>query len=387
MHPLESLELNSPEFAAARHEAWNQLRRDFGPLAPVKIGGEAAAVVLGHKLARSILDDHGRFLAQPSDPSRPVRMCPSSARFQDLVGDGYARYRPMMSGVDQNMVRRRTITLAENLIGGFAGTGSADLLGEYAVPLTCRVIGQLLGVNDVLIDRATEQVIAMRATEDISRADNAAQGLIMVMAEAVSARRTHLGADLVSWLCTESGDDDEVARRAARIFQAAAEPTWNLLSMALLRLATDPGFGGTVGGQLSYPDAIDEVLYRDPPLDTLVTYPRVAQAIEGMWLPAGQPLAVSLSAANNDPEIHGDDQYLTGNRAHLAWGSGQRSCPAKELALIIVTNALERLVDAIPDITLTVPADDLGWRTGSAHRALTTLPVAFEPMPPLTSRY
>jgi cytochrome P450 len=91
---------------------------------------------------------------------------------------------------------------------------------------------------------------------------------------------------------------------------------------------------------------------------------------------------VSMAACNNDPAISaGHDRR--GNRAHLAWGAGPHACPAQPLAYNIAQDAIDQLLDALPDTRLAVPAGELTWRTGPFHRALAALPVAFPVSEPL----
>lgn len=48
---------------------------------------------------------------------------------------------------------------------------------------------------------------------------------------------------------------------------------------------------------------------------------------------------------------------------------------------MIATTAIERLLNALPDLTLAVPREELQWRPGPFHRALVTLPATFSPSP------
>jgi cytochrome P450 len=105
--------------------------------------------------------------------------------------------------------------------------------------------------------------------------------------------------------------------------------------------------------------------------------------IDGVWLPANQPVLISLAACNNDPKIRGEAASSIGNRSHLAWSTGPHACPAKSVAYLTVQNAIDQLFDALPEIQLAVPAAQLEWRPGPFHRALTSLPVVFPKSPPL----
>ncbi|GGL32789.1 hypothetical protein GCM10011588_54530 [Nocardia jinanensis] len=110
------------------------------------------------------------------------------------------------------------------------------------------------------------------------------------------------------------------------------------------------------------------------------TYPRTPVLIGDTWLPAHQPVLISLAAANTDPGTVGGD--ATGNRSHLAWSAGRHACPARTIAYLIVQDAIDQLLDALPDMRLAVASTDLMWRPGPFHRALFSLPVTF-PLSPV----
>lgn len=88
-----------------------------------------------------------------------------------------------------------------------------------------------------------------------------------------------------------------------------------------------------------------------------------------------------MAACNNDPAIRAEDNR--GNRAHLAWGIGPHACPAQTLGTLIAQNAIDQLLDAIPELHLDHTGGELRWRPGPFHRSLTALPVTFTPTSPL----
>ncbi|GAB2707713.1 hypothetical protein GCM10027089_33410 [Nocardia thraciensis] len=53
------------------------------------------------------------------------------------------------------------------------------------------------------------------------------------------------------------------------------------------------------------------------------------------------------------------------------------------VAYMIAQDAIDQLLDALPDLSLAVDAAELTWRPGPFHRALTGLPVRFPKSPPL----
>lgn len=89
------------------------------------------------------------------------------------------------------------------------------------------------------------------------------------------------------------------------------------------------------------------------------------------------------AACNNDQAIRSGD--FTGNRSHLAWRIGPHACPARSPTYVVVEAAIDLLLDALPELELAVPAEELVWRPEPFHRALAALPVVFPPSPPLNA--
>jgi cytochrome P450 len=168
----------------------------------------------------------------------------------------------------------------------------------------------------------------------------------------------------------------------AVLYGGGIEPQQNLIANTVLLMLTDDRFAGEVlGGSLSTRDALDEVLFDDPPMANFcITYPRQPILVDDVWLPANQPVVVSMAGCNNDPVINAGEHR--GNRAHLAWGAGPHACPARSAAYLVAQEAIDQLLDMLPELRLASPAEELTWRRGPFHRALTALPVVFPPSPP-----
>lgn len=364
----EPARLHSAEFAADPHRACRELRAEYGPFVPVEISdGVRATLVVGYREALQILTDEARFPAEPAGH-----------------GDRYTAYAECLARIDLFALRRAVEQTAVPLINRFCRVGEAELLGDYAIPLTVDVVGLVLGLSPHDGEAAHTAMTQLRDATDTTTAARAWHRLTAVFADTLGAKREQPEDDLISWLIDSSPDldDAELIRRITEVYLAATEPTWNLIANTLLLMTTDEGFrGGLLGGALTVRDAVDEVLFTDPPLaNHCMRYPRQPQIIGDTFLPEQQPVLIGLAACNNDPAVTGD---RTGNRSHLAWGAGPRACPAVPVATMIAHEALELLLDAIPEIRRAVPLAEIGWRPGGRHRAPTALPVTFPPCSPL----
>ncbi|MEU1520848.1 cytochrome P450 [Nocardia rhamnosiphila] len=386
--------LYTPEFAADPHRAYREMRAAYGDLAPIELApGVPATLVLGYETAVRILHDIEHFPTDPrlwqqtvpaDSPVLPMMRWYPAARYSS--GAEHQRYRQAskaaIDAVDGHAMHSIVEQLAVPLINGFCGTGSADLVADYARPLVVAVLNRIMGCPADIGARVT---VGMAARFDTVGAADGTVRLRRALAELTELKRDRLGDDATSRLLAHPHalDDVEVLAQLMSFYGAGGEAQPNLITNALLLMMTDERFGGgLIGGSLATRDALDEVLFHDPPMANFcTTYPRTPVLIGDTWLPAHQPVLISLAAANTGPAIA--DRDHTGNRSHLAWSTGPHACPARTLAYLIVQDAIDQLLDAIPDMTLAVPAGELVWRPGPFHRALAALPVTFRPGPPI----
>ena len=385
--------LDTPSFAADPHRAYKEMRR-HGPLVPVELcPGVPATLVIGYQVAMQILNDEPHF---PADPRRWEKNAPSDSPMLPMLG--YRQNALRTAGVEHERYRRTIIAAldtvdlhkvhdtvaraADALINDFCERGTADLRTDYAYPLTFRVLSELMGFPEDAAAAAYEGMAAM--LEGVG-AEEGQQRFVEALIGVVQQKQAEPGDDLTSELLKHPDGLDamEMVNQAALLFSMGTEPTCNLILNALLLLMTDDQYGGELlSGAISTRDAIDEVLFEDPPLaNWCVSYPRQPQLVGDTWLPADQPVVVSLAACNNDPTVVGGDRK--GNRSHLAWGGGPHGCPAQTLAQTIASQGIDLLLDALPEIHPQISAQQLPWRQGQFHRALAALPVRFPACPPM----
>ncbi|WP_306307267.1 cytochrome P450 [Nocardia higoensis] len=372
------------------------MRERFGSLVPVELApGIPATLVIGYRTALKILHDPEHFPADPRDWQRDIPpQCPVLPMMQwrpnalRSSGIEHARYRPATVAALDRVNLHATHDVVEQVAGEcvnrFCDRGRADLIDDFAAPLVFDVISELLGC-DPDIGRQTAAGIAMMF--DTTDAAEGNRLLVEALAELVARKRARPGRDITSWLLAHPAglDDEEVVHQLVTIHAATSEPLTNLIANTLLLMMTRPDFGSEVsGGAVSTRDALEHVLFYDPPLANFcMSYPRQPQLIDNaVWVPAHQPVVISLAACNNDPAVVGGD--IRHNGSHLALGAGPHMCPAARLTHLIAQDAIDQFLDALPEIELAVPRERLRWRPGPFHRALAALPVVFAPVPPLT---
>ncbi len=174
--------------------------------------------------------------------------------------------------------------------------------------------------------------------------------------------------------------DEELRQTVLVLMGGGSEPTADLIANALYRMLSDDGLGGGLSsGVVRVDDAVDEVLWVDPPMANYSTfYPREAVALAGVLLPADQPVVISMAAANTDPSLN--PAHRTGNRSHLAFSAGPHACPAPDLARLLGATAVERVLDRLPGLGLDGGAGPVRWRESPFSRGLLALPARFTPV-------
>ncbi|NUS91820.1 MAG: cytochrome P450 [Nocardia sp.] len=388
--------LYTKEFAADPQRVYLELRKRYGSLAPVEIApGVPATLVVTYEAAKRILHDPEHFPADPrmweanvplDCPVRPMlQWRPNALRNS---GSAHARLRSAntfaINGIDLHGAQALVEKVAVPLINTFCTTGQADLLEQFVHPLVFEVLNTLVGCSADIGARVAQGMAAVFDTSADAEEGNTI--LESALHEQTAHRVAEPGNDITTRMIAHSADltEEEVIHQLVVIYGAGIEPTVNLILNTLRLMLTDDRFGGEmVGGSLSTVDALEELLFTDPPLANFCfSYPRQPILIDGVWLPAHQPVLISMSACNNDPAVRTGD--FTANRSHLAWGAGPHACPAKDISSTIARVAIDQLLDGLPDIQLAVPVGDLQWRPGPYHRALASLPVTFAPAPPMT---
>ncbi|MBU3067063.1 cytochrome P450 [Nocardia sp. NEAU-G5] len=390
----ERVPIYSPAFSAAPHALFEELRARYGSLVPIDLApGVPATLVIDYRTAVQILHDPNHF---PADPRTWQRDIPADCPILPILGyrpnalrsTGYehSRYRVVntdsIDAIDLHALHGAVERVAVSLINTFCETGSADLVGQYAFPLAFEIVNVMLGCPPEIGHRIAAATAAILEGVD---AEAGNKMLYAAVGELVAHRRAHPGDDITSRVIQHHAAlaESEIIEQVLVLYGGGTEPLGNLIAKTMLLLLIDDHIGGPVlGGSMSTRDAVDEVLFNDPPFTNFcISYPRQPILIDGVLLPAHQPIVISLLACNADPVLGSGDR--TGNRSHLAWGAGPHSCPARRPAYLVAQDAVDQLLDILPEMRLAIAPDELVWRPGPFHRALSALPVTFPATRPI----
>ncbi len=290
-------------------------------------------------------------------------------------------------------LRPRVTELADELLDGIAGTGSADLVRAYAYPLTAGVVAEMLGVpkedRDLFkdwSDAITALVFAGLGSPE--RYDRAVIGMLELrdyLTELAAHVADHPRDDLLTALvqARDSGDTlshDEVVATGVLLLFAGHETTTNLIGNGLLALLRHPAQRALLeAGEVPIGGAIEEFLRYDGPAKTVVRLTATDVELRGHTLVAGSRIFLCPPGANRDPTVFPDPGRLDVTRTdnqHVGFGFGLHYCLGAPLARLEGAVAVPRALQRLTDLRLD-PDVGLAWQPVLLSRGLTALPVRF----------
>jgi cytochrome P450 len=307
---------------------------------------------------------------------------PDHTRLRKLVTKAFTARR-----IDGLRPRIEAITdeLLDELAAG-AGHGPVDLIDTFAFPLPITVISELLGVppDDRDDFRAWSTTIVSDGPDDEMQTASAA--MATYLSGLLAAKRADPGDDLLTALIQARDDEDrldehELVSMAFLLLVAGHETTVNLIGNGVLALLRRPDQLSRLRADPSLiPGAVEELLRYDGPVN-LATMRFTTEPVvlgDGVRIPAGEFVLVSLASADHDPSRFADPDRLDVTRpvgGHLAFGHGIHYCLGAPLARLEGEIAFTCLLDRFPHLRLAGTPTDLRWRHSSLIRGLERLPV------------
>ncbi|WP_433180229.1 cytochrome P450 [Actinoallomurus sp. CA-150999] len=389
--------LYGPEFQRKSADLYAEMRRAHGPVAPVLLDGDVPAwLVLGYREVQYVTGnpqifgrDSRRWNAWDRVPAdwpllpligyQPTMMFTEGAEHERRSGALDAA----LADVDQFTLRTEAQQVADRLIDAFAGSGEADLIAQYADGVPLPVVARMIGVPEA---ETADLVREVYTTHAAGEGANEAYGRVREKVQRlVRFRRENPASDVTSRLLAHPAGltDEEIAEDLLHLMNAGQLPTAYWIGNTLRLLLTDDRFGTTLfGGRRSVGQALNEVLWEDTPTQNFPgRFAACDVQLGGRQLRKGDLLILGLAAANHDPLVRMDPLTSIGNQAYMSFSHGSHRCPyaAQQIAEVIAEAAIEVLLDRLPDVFLTVPADALTWRPSPLFRGLSALPARFTP--------
>ncbi|EFH79987.1 cytochrome P450 family protein [Ktedonobacter racemifer] len=289
--------------------------------------------------------------------------------------------------------RERIQVLANELIDAIERQEDRefDLIDAFAFPLPIVVITEMLGVptedrarfrewSNALLDATGKPEAILGTREKII-------AFTMYLRHLIETKRQQLGDDLIGRLLVAEANGDtlnetELISMIFLLLIAGHETTVNLIGNGMLALLQYPEQKQLLQeNPLLIKNAIEEFLRFHSPV-AISTRRWVGEDLEfgGKQMRRGDPVLVSLAAANHDPEAFAQPDELDITRQenrHLAFGMGIHYCLGAPLARLEGQIAIRTLLQRLPNMRLAVPAEELVWRPSMLLLGVSKLPVAF----------
>ncbi len=301
----------------------------------------------------------------PPNPVEPPSMLvidpPEHTRMRKPVSSAFT---PRAIG----RLRDRVETVTAELLEALPANGSADLVESYAAQVPIAIISEMLGFPDrdreMFLrwgDRMTPLLDLGISWRAHNRAMDATHFMNRYLIDHIEHLRRTPGDDILSTLVTAGElDTEELIATASLLMGAGFETTVNLISNGVAQLLAHPGQLARLREEPElWPNAIEEVLRFDPPVQTTARNTLEDLELEGVPLRAGATIVLSLAGANRDPAVFEDPARFDVTRAdakdHLTFSSGIHVCLGASLARMEATHALRGLFERFPDLRLDGP--------------------------------
>ena len=255
--------------------------------------------------------------------------------------------------------------ICDQLIAALPPKG-CDLIPAFCTALPVRIIARLLGVPaDICGDllRWSNAMVAMYQAGRTHRteltANAAAAQFTAFLSDYIDVKRHAPQDDLISHLLLAEEDGqklsrDELIGTCILLLNAGHEATVHTMGNAIKTLLEHQTPPRALSDQ-NIAATVEEVLRFDPPLHMFTRYSYEDTHIGAHTIQSGQQVALMLGAAGRDPALCKNANAFDPFRApvaHAAFGGGLHFCVGAPLARLELQIGLQRLFDALPDLTL-----------------------------------
>jgi len=390
--------MTDPDAIPDPHPIYKEIRER----APIfKTGFGETWVISGFENSRALLRD-SRCGSPMDDEASMSRIAIDGSERRSRTGDA----RPMlfMNPPDHTRVRglvsraftpRRVeklrgevVAMTDGLLDALEGEG--DFIEALAFPLPANVISALVGVPESDRDWLRPLIAAMVPTieptataEVMDKAEAASATASDYLAELIAARRAEPSDDMLSGLIEASDGDDrlseaEVSSNIFLIYAAGFETTTHLLANMVRQLVANPDQLQRLRHDRSLiPNAIEEVLRYDPPVQLDGRFVFEDIELDGFTLEKGSSIITLLAGANRDPAVCDDPETFDVGRDDIqlmSFGSGIHFCLGAALARLEAQVVLERLLDRYETWEITAEPP---WQSRITIRGVERLDVKF----------
>ncbi|MET9498958.1 cytochrome P450 [Streptomyces sp. NPDC006552] len=358
--------------------------------------GHIGWIASGYEVARKVLSDP-RFSHSTEIGHFPVthhgQVMPNHPRipgmFIHMDPPDHTRYRRLLTGeftarrADRLAARARAV--AAEQIAVMRDHGSpADLVADFAKPLSLRVLSELVGLPYSEAARYGHAPTLLHDPDTDPQEAVAAMGeATAFFTEIIELRRKAPQDDLISRLAAQDDLSDEELRNIVTLLLFAGyETTESALAVGVFALLHHSDQLAALRADPARLDAAIEELLRYLTVNQYDTYRTALEDIElnGETVRKGESVTVSLPAANRDPAKFACPATLDIGRetsGHVAFGFGIHQCLGQNLARVELRAGFAALLSAFPGLGLAVDFDDVPLRLKGSVFAVKSLPVSW----------
>lgn len=311
------------------------------------------------------------------EPDLPIEVDPPlHTRYRQLVAPAFTR-------AHVERMRPRVEAVAAELLDELAGEREADLVSQFAVPMSVRTLATFINLPREDTPRWTEWVRRMYDGGGSADAEEATREYYAYIADLVAARRAAPRDDFVTMLLSASVDghrlsDDDVARFMRVLLIAGHETTAASMAYALRHLAQHPAQWDELCRRPELvATAVEELLRLSSTVTLQARNATRDVAIDGAEVQRGDVVALCFPAANRDDDAFPDADRCVLDRSpnrHMAFGAGPHVCLGAHVARLELAVMLEGFAARVPVFRI-ADGREPRWHTSGSVRGLATLPV------------
>jgi cytochrome P450 len=374
-----------PPAELARIRADRPLQRMIFP------DGHIGWLATGHAVVRAVLADQ-RFSSRYELMHVPYPVAGVTEMMAAPPGDlsgvdapHHTRYRRLVAGKftsrRMNQLSDRIAHITAERLDAMNREGSpVDLVTAYAQPIPAQVICEMLGVP--YADREQFQAHALTMTSLDATENQRIESWVEItqyVGALVRAKRNDPTDDLLSDMTDSDLTDDELAGLGGFLLGAGFETTANMIALGFFALTQNPDQLAAWRADPGLTDQAVEELMR-----YLTITPTSARAaledieLDGQVVKAGETVALSIQAANRDPNRFPDPDVLDIRRdagGQVGFGHGIHLCLGQHLARVEMRIAFPALLTRFPTMRLAVPAENVPMRDDCDIYGVYRLPV------------
>jgi cytochrome P450 len=325
-----------------------------------------AWLVTGYSAAVAVLADAATFTV---DDPRFTTARVTGPSMLSLDGDGHARHRaPFAHAYRPGELNRRLAAFTEaeaaRLAEAIRPAGRAELRTTVAGPLAASVMAEALGLAGVGVDPGTvlswyrDIVAAVAALPAAAPGTPVTVGSFTALASSLREAIADGGAPLLAGAAASGAlTTDEVISNAAVQLFGGIETTEGMICNVVMHLLSHPAQCGQVRADPALlPAAVEESLRLEPAAAVVDRYATADTTLHGAGIRRGDPVIVSITGANRDPEVFpAPDRYdirRPNSARHLAFARGPHFCLGAHLARLEATMAAGALLARLPGLRL-----------------------------------